>query len=161
MRRATVKHEGCETAEGTSAGRTCDGSSDLATGKVKPKMTTALLDKPNTAERQPVGVTSEGESNYLAFKPADEEYGVEILKVRGINRLMNITDVPRMPQYMKGVIHPRGKAIPVIDLRSKFALTATGRSRSGPREGSGDWPNSCSTCSPQCVNLRTDSKGGL
>jgi len=124
-------------------------------------MTTALLDKPNTAERQPVGVTSEGESNYLAFKPADEEYGVEILTVREISGPMNIIAVPQMPPYTKGVINLRSKVVPVFDLRSKFALTATGRSRSGPREGSGDWPNSCSTCSPQCVNLRTDSKGGL
>ena len=59
---------------------------------------------------------------YLTFKLADEEYGVEILKVREIIGLMGITAVPRMPAYMKGVINLRGKVIPVIDLRLKFGL---------------------------------------
>jgi len=59
---------------------------------------------------------------YLTFKLADEEYGVEILKVREINGVMDITAVPRMPAFMKGVINLRGKVIPVIDLRLKFGL---------------------------------------
>ncbi len=59
---------------------------------------------------------------YLTFKLADEEYGVEILKVREIIKIMDITAVPRMPVYMKGVINLRGKVIPVIDLRLKFDL---------------------------------------
>ena len=44
---------------------------------------------------------------YLTFKLADEEYGVEILKVREINGVMDITAVPRMPAFMKGVINLR------------------------------------------------------
>ncbi len=59
---------------------------------------------------------------YLTFRLADEEYGVEILKVREIIGVMGITSVPRMPEYMKGVINLRGKVIPVIDLRLKFNL---------------------------------------
>ncbi len=59
---------------------------------------------------------------YLTFKLDDEEYGVEILKVREIIGMMGITAVPRMPTYMKGVINLRGKVIPVIDLRLKFGL---------------------------------------
>jgi purine-binding chemotaxis protein CheW len=59
---------------------------------------------------------------YLTFKLADEEYGVEILKVREINGIMDITAVPQMPAYMKGVINLRGKVIPVVDLRLKFGL---------------------------------------
>jgi purine-binding chemotaxis protein CheW len=59
---------------------------------------------------------------YLTFKLADEEYGVEILKVREINGLMDITAVPQMPYHMKGVINLRGKVIPVVDLRLKFGL---------------------------------------
>ena len=62
------------------------------------------------------------ENKYLTFKLADEEYGVEILKVREIVELMDITAVPRMPRYVKGVIHLRGKVIPVVDLRTKFGL---------------------------------------
>lgn len=59
---------------------------------------------------------------YLTFKLGEEEYGVEILKVREINGIMNITAVPQMPSCMKGVINLRGKVIPVVDLRLKFAL---------------------------------------
>lgn len=59
---------------------------------------------------------------YLTFKLGEEEYGVQILKVREIIGLMDITKVPQMPGYVKGVINLRGKVIPVIDLRSKFGL---------------------------------------
>ena len=59
---------------------------------------------------------------YLTFALGDEEYGLEILKVREIIGLMEITRVPRMPAYMRGVINLRGKVIPVIDLRRKFNM---------------------------------------
>ncbi|MDR2577669.1 MAG: chemotaxis protein CheW [Chitinispirillales bacterium] len=62
---------------------------------------------------------------YLTFKLADEEYGLEILKVREIIGVLPITAVPRMPTFVRGVINLRGKVIPVIDLRSKFELDAT------------------------------------
>jgi purine-binding chemotaxis protein CheW len=62
---------------------------------------------------------SKDDGKYLTFKLANEEYGVEILKVRGI---MDITAVPKMPEAMKGVINLRGKVVPVIDLRLKFGL---------------------------------------
>jgi purine-binding chemotaxis protein CheW len=66
--------------------------------------------------------TSNEESKYLTFKLAEEEYGVEILKVREIIGVMDITSVPQMPVHMKGVINLRGKVIPVIDLRLKFGF---------------------------------------
>jgi purine-binding chemotaxis protein CheW len=59
---------------------------------------------------------------YLTFKLAEEEYGLEIIKVQEIIGLMPITKVPRVPGYMRGVINLRGRIIPTIDLRSKFAL---------------------------------------
>jgi purine-binding chemotaxis protein CheW len=59
---------------------------------------------------------------YLTFGLAREEYGVEILKVREIIGLMEITAVPGMPAYVLGVINLRGKVIPVIDLRQKFSM---------------------------------------
>ncbi len=62
---------------------------------------------------------------YLTFKLADEEYGLEILKVREIIGLMNITVVPRTPRYIRGVINLRGKIIPVVDLRVKFGMEGT------------------------------------
>jgi purine-binding chemotaxis protein CheW len=59
---------------------------------------------------------------YLTFNLAAEEYGLEILKVREIIGIMDITCIPQMPSYIKGVINLRGKVIPVMDLRVKFGL---------------------------------------
>lgn len=59
---------------------------------------------------------------YLTFTLGNEEYGVEILKVREIIGLLDITPVPHTPEFIKGVINLRGKVIPVIDLRLKFGL---------------------------------------
>ncbi|MBN1555510.1 MAG: purine-binding chemotaxis protein CheW [Phycisphaerae bacterium] len=59
---------------------------------------------------------------YLTFCLGNEEYGLEILKVREIIGLMPITTVPRTPDYIKGVVNLRGKVIPVIDLRLKFLM---------------------------------------
>jgi len=62
------------------------------------------------------------EGKYLTFELGGEAYGLEILKVKEIIGIMNITSVPRMPEYVKGVINLRGKVIPVIDLRLKFGM---------------------------------------
>jgi len=59
---------------------------------------------------------------YLTFKLANEEYGLEILKVREIIGVLPITSLPRTPVFVRGVINLRGKVIPVIDLRLKFEL---------------------------------------
>jgi|YNPNPStandDraft_1061719.scaffolds.fasta_scaffold188517_1 purine-binding chemotaxis protein CheW len=61
---------------------------------------------------------------YLTFSLAGEEYGLEILKVREIIGIMDITAVPQVPPEVKGVINLRGKVIPVIDLRLKFGMEA-------------------------------------
>jgi purine-binding chemotaxis protein CheW len=60
---------------------------------------------------------------YLIFHLGVEEFGTEVLKVREIMGLQDITTVPQVPSYVKGVINLRGKVIPVIDLRLKFGLT--------------------------------------
>lgn len=62
---------------------------------------------------------------YLTFILAEEEYGLEILKVREIIGIMDITAMPQVPPEVKGVINLRGKVIPVIDLRLKFGLEPT------------------------------------
>jgi len=59
---------------------------------------------------------------YLTFVLDTEEYGLEILKVREIMGVMEITTVPRTPHHVKGVINLRGKVIPVVDLRLKFSM---------------------------------------
>lgn len=62
---------------------------------------------------------------YLTFQLSGEVYGLEILKVQEIIGMMNVTRVPKMPAFIRGVINLRGKVIPVIDLRLKFELAAT------------------------------------
>jgi purine-binding chemotaxis protein CheW len=59
---------------------------------------------------------------YLTFGLADEEYGVEILKVREIIGMMDITAVPKAPPHVQGVVNLRGKVVPVIDLRTRFSM---------------------------------------
>jgi purine-binding chemotaxis protein CheW len=59
---------------------------------------------------------------YLTFVVANEEYGLPVLKVREIIEMMDITAVPQVPPYVKGVLNLRGKVIPVIDLRLKFGV---------------------------------------
>ena len=59
---------------------------------------------------------------YLTFKLDVEEFGIEILKVQEIIKMMDITRVPRTPSFVRGVINLRGKVIPVVDLRLKFDM---------------------------------------
>jgi len=59
---------------------------------------------------------------YLTFFLAGEEYGLEILKVSEIIGMQPITRVPRMPEFVRGVINLRGKVIPITDLRRKFGM---------------------------------------
>ncbi len=65
------------------------------------------------------------EGKYLTFALGPEEYGLEILKVREIMGIMEITAVPQTPAHVKGVINLRGKVSPVIDLRAKFGMEPT------------------------------------
>lgn len=62
------------------------------------------------------------EGKYLTFVLLEEEYGLEIQKIREITVLMEITTVPKTPDFIKGVVNLRGKVIPVIDLRLKFGM---------------------------------------
>jgi purine-binding chemotaxis protein CheW len=69
---------------------------------------------------------SELVGKYLTFALGDEEYGVPVLKVREIIKMMDITLVPQVPPHVKGVINLRGKVIPVVDLRLKFSFPEQG-----------------------------------
>ena len=53
----------------------------------------------------------------------EEEFGIDIQNVQEIHRVVDITRVPRTPDYVKGVINLRGKVVPVISLRKRFGLT--------------------------------------
>lgn len=58
----------------------------------------------------------------LTFSLGSEGYGVSILKVKEIIGMMDITPVPKTPDFIKGVINLRGRIIPVMDLRTKFGM---------------------------------------
>ncbi len=72
--------------------------------------------------REAPSLVAERAGKYLTFGLAGEEYGVEILRVREIIGVMDVTAVPRTPEFVKGVINLRGKVISVVDLRLKFGI---------------------------------------
>lgn len=59
---------------------------------------------------------------YLTFHLGDEVYGVGIGYVTEIVGIQNITEVPDMPDFVKGVVNLRGQVIPVVDMRLKFGM---------------------------------------
>jgi len=74
---------------------------------------------------QPGAASTDANANqnkFLSFCLGQEEYGVEILRVREIIGLIDITPLPQTPEFVKGVINLRGKIIPVIELRARFAM---------------------------------------
>jgi purine-binding chemotaxis protein CheW len=81
--------------------------------------TATTLEKPSSA-------TDRG-GKYLTFALGNEEYGLQILKVREIIGFMEITAVPRTPTHVRGVINLRGQVISVVDLRAKFDMPSRER----------------------------------
>jgi purine-binding chemotaxis protein CheW len=73
-------------------------------------------------QEQRASGTQKSAGKYLTFTIEDESYGIDVLQVREIIRLTDITAVPQMPAYVRGVINLRGKIIPVIDLRVRFGF---------------------------------------
>ena len=61
---------------------------------------------------------------FLTFKLADQEYGLDILSVREIRGWSGVTPLPNVPDYVRGVINLRGAIVPIIDLRARFGLEA-------------------------------------
>ncbi len=64
-------------------------------------------------------------SQYLTFKLDEEIYALDINQVREVLDFADVTKVPRMPEFMRGVINLRGGVVPVIDLRLKFGMSRT------------------------------------
>jgi len=69
---------------------------------------------------------TEGLLQLVTFTIANEEFGLDILLVQEIIRIMDITKVPRAPEFVEGVINLRGKVIPIMDLRRRFGLGGQG-----------------------------------
>ena len=60
---------------------------------------------------------------YLTFHIGTEDYGISIAYVTEIIGIQSITEIPEMPDFIKGVINLRGKVIPVMDVRTRFKLS--------------------------------------
>ncbi len=65
----------------------------------------------------------------VSFTIDNEEFGVDILLVQEINRMIQITKVPNSPPFIEGVINLRGRIIPVIDLRVKLGMQKKGHDK--------------------------------
>ncbi len=63
-------------------------------------------------------------TQYLTFTLGKEDFALDISKVREVLNYTSITRVPRMPQFLSGVINLRGNVVPVIDLRLKLGMNA-------------------------------------
>ncbi|MGA2975269.1 MAG: chemotaxis protein CheW [Spirochaetia bacterium] len=61
---------------------------------------------------------------FISFSVGEEEYGLELLRVKEVIRIREITWLPKAPSFVKGIINLRGDVIPIIDLRDKFGLEA-------------------------------------
>ncbi len=61
-------------------------------------------------------------AQYMTFKLGDELFAINVAQVREVLEVSQITRIPTAPEYMRGVVNVRGKAIPVVDLRLKFGL---------------------------------------
>ena len=66
-------------------------------------------------------------AQYLTFRLGEEVFALDIAQVREVLDYTAITRVPRMPEFMRGVINLRGSVVPVVDLRLKFGMSATER----------------------------------
>lgn len=62
------------------------------------------------------------EGKYLSFKLDQEEFGVNILKIKEIIGMMKITPLPQTPEFIKGVVNLRGQVFPAVDLRLLFKM---------------------------------------
>lgn len=59
---------------------------------------------------------------YLTVSLAGEEYGLPVLQVREIIKIVDIRPMPQMPSHVRGVVNLRGRVIPIIDLRTSFGF---------------------------------------
>jgi chemotaxis signal transduction protein len=68
-----------------------------------------------------------GTRQYLTFRLGDEIFAIDVANVREILEFTSVTQVPKAPDYMKGVINLRGSVVPVVDMRQKFEMSRTER----------------------------------
>lgn len=77
-----------------------------------------------TKTGEPTGFATDS-NQFLTFRLADEDYGLEILRVQEIKGYSKVTPLPNTPPEVKGVMNLRGTVVPIIDLRTRFGLIET------------------------------------
>jgi purine-binding chemotaxis protein CheW len=97
---------------------TAGGPAQGIDGQEENFMANSLL----TLNEQTTAKADSRAGKYLVFCLGEEEFGIQVQKVREIMGVLDITQVPQTPPHVKGVINLRGKVIPVIDLRLKFSM---------------------------------------
>lgn len=96
-------------------------------------METAALTKPagniaktSNAKAENAGASEDSTSTQVvSFKLGAEEYGITILDVQEVILMGEITQVPQVPDFVRGLINLRGSVIPIIDLRARFDMEVT------------------------------------
>jgi purine-binding chemotaxis protein CheW len=88
-----------------------------------PRMTAQTHERSSAAAQPAVDQKTDPRAGkYLTFSLGKEEFGIQVLRVKEIMGIQDITAVPGTPAHLKGVLNLRGKIIPVVDLRLKFAF---------------------------------------
>jgi len=87
-------------------------------------------EKPDDEDKSPSDL--ERNLEYLCFRVSDEIYGINIMDIKEITKPREVTEIPRAPEFVSGIISLRGTIIPIIDMRLRLGLTrenTTGKER--------------------------------
>ncbi len=68
------------------------------------------------------------EMHWVIFKLNDQSFGIDIMKVKEIVPCWDIVKIPDAPDYVEGIIHMRGKIVPIVNLKEKFGMEETEKS---------------------------------
>jgi len=77
-------------------------------------------------KREKVELTGD-EEQIVSFKLGKETFGVRVAQVREIGKVQNITRIPKMPDFIEGVMNLRGQITTVIDLKKRFGIDDCGK----------------------------------
>lgn len=80
-------------------------------------------------EEQPEQPEGQDQQQYLTFMLGGEVFAIGILAIKEIIEYGNLTEVPMMPDYIRGVINLRGSVVPVVDLSARFGRAGTALTR--------------------------------
>lgn len=80
---------------------------------------------PNNWNGTSAAQAAASQTQFISFAIGDDQYGVDIMAVREIKGWVEITHLPRQPDYVRGVLNLRGNIVPIVDLRCRFGQGLT------------------------------------